>query len=59
MVKDQSILAPVSTVNTTSKVIQGAAREPENWQLLGTTCVQEALQKKPTANPVNPVELKP
>jgi hypothetical protein len=59
MIRDKSILEPVSTVNTSSKAIQGAAKEPENWQLSGTSSVAEALAKNPQKVNVDPKELKP
>lgn len=58
MIKKESVLAPVKTDDSPSKAIQGAAREPENWQKLGTDSVQEALREKHQAHPINPEDLK-
>jgi hypothetical protein len=46
MIKDESILQPVKTDESPSKAVQGAAKEPENWQKQGTTSVAEALANK-------------
>jgi hypothetical protein len=46
MIKNESILQPVKTDESPSKAVQGAAKEPENWQKQGTTSVTEALANK-------------
>lgn len=58
MIKKQSVLHPIKTDDSPSKAIQGAAREPENWQKLGTDSVAEALKEKFQAHPVDPESLK-
>lgn len=58
MIRKDNVLQDLNTCESPSKAVQGAAKEPENWQLGGTDSPKEAIANKHQAHPVDPGKLK-